>query len=198
MKNYFRIPLPAGFALVTLLVLGVASLIGGKIPVQEAQAANDAYTLVGKPLPDIELRDRDGNVYPMGRLRGKAVVLFFSEGLMCYPACWNQIAAFATDPRFGGSRIVALSVVVDPPRVWQKALARMPELANATVLFDAGASVSRRLGFLSLESSMHPGQLPGHTYVLVDGQGVVREVIDDANMAVNNDLLIKLIAKLRR
>ncbi len=198
MKNHFRIPLLAGFALFALLVLGIASMIGGKIPVQEAQAASDAYALVGKPLPDMDLRDRDGNVYPMQRLRGKTAILFFSEGLMCYPACWDQIAAFANDRRFDGKDIVAISVVVDPPRVWQKAVAKMPDLAKATVLFDAGASISRRLGLLSLRSSMHPGQLPGHTYVLVDGRGVVRDVIDDANMAVNNNLLIKLVAKLKR
>jgi hypothetical protein len=45
---------------------------------------------------------------------------------------------------------------------------------------------------------MHPGQLPGHTYLVIDGAGVVREVIDDANMAVNNDMLVKLAMKLKR
>lgn len=187
MKPVVRIPLLAGLALAALLTFR-----------NEAPAAGDTYALVGKPLPEIDLRDRDGNAFPMQRLRGRTTVLFFSEGLMCYPVCWDQIAAFVTDPKFGGKDIVAISVVTDSPRVWQRAAEKMPVLARATVLFDPGAAASRRLGLLALGSSMHPGQLPGHTYLLIDAGGVVREVIDDPNMAVNNELLLKLAAKLKR
>jgi len=114
---------------------------------------------------------------------------------MCYPACWNQITSFAVDPRFNGSDTVAISVVVDSPQDWQQAITKMPELAKATTLFDKNANTSRTLGLLSAGSSMHAGQLPGHSYVLVDTLGIVREVFDDPNMGINNDKIMEKISK---
>jgi len=47
-----------------------------------------------------------------------------------------------------------------------------------------------------LESSMHRGQFPGHTYVLIDKQGIVRFIKDDVQMAVRNKELIAEVNKL--
>jgi len=44
---------------------------------------------------------------------------------------------------------------------------------------------------------MHPGRLPGHTYVVVDTKGVVRFVKDDPSMGVNNDELASDLAQLQ-
>ena len=52
------------------------------------------------------------------------------------------------------------------------------------------------LQLLSLPSSMHKGQLPGHTYVVIDKEGIVRYVKDDVSMAVRNQELIAEINKL--
>lgn len=152
-------------------------------------------SLVGKPLPDLQLADKNGNIVNTASLKGKAVVLFFNEGLMCYPACWNQMAQFGSDSRFNNNEIQAYSVLVDPAKDWQRAIDKMPELAKASTLFDAGASVSKNLGLLTLPSSMHRGSLPGHTYIVIDKEGIVRYVKDDPNMAIANDLLINEIAK---
>ena len=43
---------------------------------------------------------------------------------------------------------------------------------------------------------MHYGQLPGHTYVVIDGNGVIRHVYDDPNMAIHNDQLVDELKKL--
>ena len=155
-------------------------------------------SLIGKPLPDIQLQDINGKVYTNASFKGKNTVLFFSEGLMCYPACWNQIAGFGTDPRFNTGEIQALSVLVDSSRDWQRAIDKMPELAKANTLFDVGGSVSGKLGLLSLPSSMHRGSLPGHTYIVLDKDGIVRYVDDDPNMAMANDWLIKKIAEFNK
>ena len=152
-------------------------------------------SLVGKPLPDIQLVDKDGKTYTTESLKGKYTVLFFNEGLMCYPACWNQIAGFGSDARFDTDQIQAMSVLVDPSRDWQRAIDKMPELATAKTLFDVGANVSEKLGLLTLPSSMHRGSLPGHTYILLDKEGIVRFVKDDPNMAIANDMLIKKISE---
>ena len=69
--------------------------------------------------------------------------------------------AFSKDDRFKNDDIVTLSVVVDSKESWQQAIDKMPELAQATVVFDNGASVSKAFGALSLSSSMHPVRCPG-------------------------------------
>lgn len=153
-------------------------------------------SLVGKPLPGIQLTDKDGKVYTAEELKGKNTVLFFNEGLMCYPACWNQMAAFGSDQRFNSDDIQAISVVVDSAQDWQRAITKMPQLAKAMTLHDAGAAASGQLGMLTTKSSMHRGSLPGHTYVVIDKSGIVRYVFDDPNMAIANDMLLKKISEL--
>ena len=166
---------------------------GGGTSVTNSDVLN---SLVGKPIPDIQLSDKDGKIYTAADFKGKNTVLFFNEGLMCYPACWNQIAAFGSDTRFNSDQIQAISVVVDSSNDWKTAVAKMPQLAKATTMFDTGASASKQLGLLTTASSMHKGSLPGHTYVVIDKEGIVRYVKDDPNMAIANDMLFGKIGEL--
>ena len=208
--NSKKIILYSVIVAVVIIIVGIALMNTSKNAEQKQEATAKTNSLVDKPLPEIQLKDKDGRVYDIESLKGKNVVLFFNEGLMCYPACWNQMAAFGTDERFNNGNIVALSVIADSPQEWQKASSKMPELAKASILFDAAASTSSdstthhagsnpmystQLGLLSVGSSMHPGQSLGHTYILLDKQGIVREVLDDPNMAVNNDMIIDKISK---
>ena len=139
--------------------------------------------LIGKPAPQFSLQDRNGVTYTNASLKGKNVVLFFNEGIMCYPACWNQMAALG---QLDSSNTVALSVVIDQPSDWQSAVQKMPQLGNATVLFDTSKSVSEAYGMLTVNSSMHYGSYPGHTFVVIDKQGIVRYVFDDPDMGIDN------------
>ncbi len=154
-------------------------------------------SLIGKPMPDVKLADKDGKIYSAVDFKGKNTVLFFNEGLMCYPACWNQMVSFGSDPRFNSDKIQAISIVVDSAKDWQTAIDKMPELAKATTMFDTDASTSRQLGMLTTTSSMHRGSLPGHTYVVIDKEGIVRYVFDDPNMAIANDALFTKIGELK-
>lgn len=154
-------------------------------------------SLVGKPLPEIELIDKGGKVYKAVDFKGKNTVIFFNEGLMCYPGCWNQIAAFGSDERFNSNEVQAISVVVDSATDWQRAIDKMPKLAQATTMFDPGANTSRQLGMLTTSSSMHRGSLPGHTYMLLDKEGIVRFVYDDPSMRIANDSLFDKIQELQ-
>jgi len=172
----------------------VDSMHGGAAGSSGSEQLN---SLVGKPLPDIQLSDKDGNKYGPADFKGKYTVLFFNEGLMCYPACWNQIASFGDDKRFNSGEIQAISVVADSSKEWKKAISQMPQLAEAKTMFDAGAAASRQLGMLTTDSSMHRGSLPGHTYVLADKEGIVRYVFDDPNMAMANDALFSKIGELK-
>ena len=116
---------------------------------------------------------------------------------MCYPACWNQMVAFGSDSRFDTNEIQAISILTDSSKDWQSAIDKMPELAKAKTLFDARASTSEKLGLLTLPSSMHRGSLPGHTFIVLDKDAVVKYVFDDPNMAIANDMLLGKIAELK-
>ncbi len=166
-------------------------------PLSANISAAPLQDLVNKPSPDFTLADRDGKQYSLAELRGKNIILFFNEGLMCYPACWNQIVALAGDGHFKNDDTIVLSVVVDSPEEWQKAITKMPELAKATVVFDKDAVVSKKFGMLTTASSMHYGSFPGHTYVAIDKEGIVQYVFDDPKMGIRNDQLVAEISKLK-
>lgn len=153
-------------------------------------------SLLNKPAPSFSLQDRSGSTYSNDNLKGKNVVLFFSEGLACYPACWQQIASFGTDQRFNTADTVTLSVVMDSPEDWQKTPQKMDGIDKANIIFDKGGQVSREFGMMSVKSSMRQGTSPGHTYVIINKQGVVKYVFDDPSMAVRNDQIATELAKL--
>lgn len=152
-------------------------------------------SLLGVAAPDFNLEGYDGRKYQLSELKGKNVLLFFNEGLMCYPACWNQMVAFGNDKDLL-SKTVILNITADPKNKWQEAVNKMPELAKATVLFDSNKTISTKYGVLGLESSMHKGVFPGHTYVLIDKEGIVRYLKDDPQMAVRNTELLSEVNKL--
>lgn len=186
--------------LVTIVMLvGAVFLLSGNSSQNPStnQATNTSLNdLVGKAAPDFTLESYNGDKVTLSSLKGKNVVLFFSEGLMCYPACWDQIAAFGKDNEFTNKNTVVLIIVNDPKNEWKGAIEKMPELAQATVLLDTDKKVSIAYDMLSLPSSMHKGQLPGHTYVVIDKEGFVKYVKDDVQMAVRNQELITEIDKL--
>lgn len=163
---------------------------------QNLNTVKDINDLVGKDASDFSLPDITGKTYSLADLKGKNIVLFFNEGLMCYPACWSQVAALGADARLNDNEAAIFSVVVDPPAEWQNAIAKMPALAAATVLFDTNRTVSKKFGMLTTPSSMHYGSLPGHSYVVIDKNGKIVHVYDDPNMALHNDQLVKILSSL--
>lgn len=173
--------------------LGLAVFVKSPSPRQSSAVLT---AMVGKTAPDFNLPDQTGQTVSLNSLRGKKVVLFFNEGITCYPACWNQMAALATDAALNGSGVVSLSVVVDKPSQWTEAFKQMPDLAKGRILFDTSKEVSGRYGVLSLPSSMHRGMAPGHTYVLIDQKGIVRDIKDNPPMTVINDQIKKDLEKM--
>ncbi len=145
--------------------------------------------LVGKPAPNFELPSYDGTTVALSSFLGKKVVLFFNEGIMCYPACWNQIAALGTDKDLNNDQVATASIVPDKKDEWVTAINRQPDLGSETLLFDSDTNVSREYGMMSIESSMHKGSKPGHTYVIIDEKGIVRYAYDDPSMGIQNDLI---------
>lgn len=151
-------------------------------------------SLVGKAAPVFTLTDRQGKIHTNESLKGKNVVLFFNEGLACYPACWDQMKQLSSDRRLNTDDTVTLSVVMDSTENWKTAATNMSDLGAVNVAFDSGEA-SRAFGTTNAPSSMHGG-VPGHSYVIIDKDGIVRYVLDDPKMGINNEKLYEEIAKL--
>lgn len=152
-------------------------------------------SLVGKPAPAFTLTDRQGNAITNESLKGKKALLFFNEGLACYPACWDQMLEFNKDDRFKKDDLAVFSVVTDSKESWQQATQKMSDLATINVAFDAGKA-SKDFGATNVASTMHAGQ-PGHSYVIIDKEGIVRWVLDDPKMAINNGEIYVQLSKLQ-
>ena len=157
----------------------------------------DFVEAVGQKAPDFELESIDGTTVKLSDYLGKNVVLFFNEGSMCYPACWSQMAELGNDSRFDTASITAFSIVTDPKSQWLDIVSKSTNLAKSKILFDTARSVSKAYDVLNLNSSMHPGSLPGHTYFIIDKEGIIRFTMDDPYMALANDKLIREIEKLK-
>lgn len=183
--------------LAVVLWLGISLSKNEGSQKQSAKSGTQLDAMVGKPFPDIQLADKDGKIYTTENFKGKNTVLFFNEGIMCYPACWDEMLGLAGDSRLNTGDSEVFSVVTDDPQQWVKARAEMPDLGKVALLFDRQATVSGQLGVLSLPSSMHAGTMPGHTYIVLDKQGIVRYVYDDPNMAKNGDKIAEAITNLK-
>lgn len=158
---------------------------------------------IGQKAPDFELALIDGTTFKLSDYLGKNIVLFFNEGARCYPACWDQIAQLGNDSRFDAESlpdqtgVAAFSIVTDSKNQWLDIVSKTPNMAKAKILFDTSRSVSKAYDVLYLNSPMHPGSLPGHTYLIIDKEGIIKFTLDDPNMAIANDKLIKEIEKLK-
>jgi peroxiredoxin Q/BCP len=157
----------------------------------------DVYAkLIGKPAPDFTVADNFVLKISLKSLKGKKVVLFFNEGITCYPACWNQIAALGKDSELNNDQVTTLSIVPNRADDWDSAFTKQPELATETILYDTDLKMSKAYGVTELESSMHKDFQPGHTYIILDTDGVVRYTYDDPTMGIQNDKLKKELDKI--
>jgi peroxiredoxin len=195
--NKSHIPLIIGAVGISSLILAGILVLQSKNAGGPASVADNGQfrfsTAVGKKAPDFTLADIDGNQVALNSLLGKNIVLFFNEGMMCYPACLDQVVELA---KLNNDNTVAYSIVVDSPKKWVDGQKDLPYLKGAKVLFDVGARVSRQYDTLTLDSSMHRGMYPGHTYYLIDKDGVVRFTLDDPYMGNRNKELSAELAKL--
>ena len=174
----------------------MASHHGNTAPIPSLGEKISFASSIGSKAPDFTLESIDGSKVKLSDYKGKKVVLFFNEGSMCYPACWNQMAALSSDENLNNNDVAAFSIVVDQKRQWENIIKKVPKLSKAVILFDTDKAVSNAYGTLSLESSMHKGSYPGHTFFVIDRQGIIQYALDDPNMAIRNGELDSEIGKI--
>ncbi len=161
----------AAAAGLAVLVIAVAVMNTVSSPPAGRTAYDVGQPGVGEPPPDFGLPDANGATFRLSEQRGDDVLLYFHEGLMCAP-CWQQIQDIERDieqfTSAGVDQVVAISI--DP----LAAQARHAQQRNLTlpILADEDRSVSQAYDALSY--GMMDGATPGHTFILVGPEGVIR------------------------
>ena len=129
-----------------------------------------------------------GRVISNASLRGRNVLLFFSEGVMCQ-ACFEQIQSLearASDLEARGLTLV--NITTDPPGVLRQAV-RQYGIATP-MISDENGDMSTAYG--AIGQGMHPNT-DGHTFVLLDREGRIRWRRDYQTMFVQPDTLLTAI-----
>jgi len=169
-------PLPVWvLGLGLLLVVAVVGVAAANTLSTDSGATAVEYAAgepgVGETAPDFELASATGGTYRLSAQRGETVLLYFHEGLMCAP-CWKQVVDVQADlaefTALGVDEVVAISVdpLASQAQHAEQVGVRIPALA------DEDKSVSQRYNALSY--GMMNGMMPGHTFVLVGADGVIR------------------------
>jgi peroxiredoxin Q/BCP len=147
----------------------------------------------GQAAPDFTLPDQDGNAVALSQLRGKTVVLYFYPKADT-PGCTAQacgVRDHASDYEAAGA--VVLGVSRDSvPRL--RAFADKYGLAFP-LLSDEDHAVAEAYG-VWVEKSMYGRKFFGNerTTFVIDGEGVVRQVLRKVRPAQHDELVLGALA----
>ena len=119
------------------------------------------------PAPDFTLPTTAGDSVTLSALRGEPVIIYFNEGAGC-GSCTSQMAEIEKNPGFARAGITVLPIVMNSADQIRPDLEQYG--VSTPYLLDDG-TVSETYGVLG--TGMHAG-LPGHSFVLIDADGVQR------------------------
>lgn len=152
-------------------IILIAALVGWGL--LTASSASNAFGLgakEGDKAPDFTLPVVGGGQFTLSEFKGKNILLYFQEGIMC-PACWNQqVDIEKQQAGFDALNTELVMITVDPPQSLAQAKAQYG--IRDTLLYDNSLAASTKYDVL--QDSMHPGERPGHVFVLVDTEGIIR------------------------
>ncbi|MGH2695757.1 MAG: peroxiredoxin family protein [Actinomycetota bacterium] len=124
----------------------------------------------GEPAPALRLPATDGSTFDMADLRGKRVLLYFQEGIMCQP-CWDQLRDIERrwdDFDAAGIDTIASITSDDLGALRQKVAL---EKLSTPLLSDPGVQVSRNWE-VNLYGMMGTS-MNGHSLIVVGPDGTV-------------------------
>jgi peroxiredoxin Q/BCP len=131
---------------------------------------------IGKPgpgaeAPPIRLAATTGETFDLASLRGKFVMLYFQEGIMCQP-CWDQLKDIeANIEQFRLLGIVSVvSITTDPIDALTEKVAT--DRLSSPVLSDPDLAVTRSYDTNSY--GMMGKSRNGHSFILVGPDGNIR------------------------
>jgi peroxiredoxin len=131
-------------------------------------SARDTSEATSRPAPDFTLTDTSGGTVRLADLRGKNIVLYFSEGAGCQSCLQQMVDIERNADRFDAANVTVLPIVMNTAEQIRADMAANG--VRTPFLIDDG-TVSAAYG--TLGKGMHEG-LPGHSFVLIDAGGVQR------------------------
>ena len=180
----------AAFLLIIVVAVGVIGYVA-----LTPREASESLIGVGSVAPGFSLPSTSGNTFRLSDYRGKSnVLLFFNEGLSCQPCLAQMQGLDALNSGFKNLNVVVVSITGDPLQTlteWTKSSGP----TYGMVLSDQGLEVSRSYGMLGADASMMPGTAPGHSFILVNENGVIvwRHDYGPYNMNVANDEIMAAV-----
>lgn len=164
-------------ALVIVIVLVLFSTQGF------SNQISPANTKLGDPAPEFTLPSQLGGTVSLADFKGKKnVLLYFHEGITCDP-CWEQIPELEKNlQELDAMNVSLLSITVDPVDQIRKRAEpygiKTPILSVDATEIDKKYDVARYSMAMKVSGgmAMNPsagGIRPGHTFVLVDTNGVI-------------------------
>ena len=148
---------------------------------------------LGDRAPAFSLPATDGKTVSLSQYKGKNVLLYFQEGVMCQP-CWKQIGTMQQNiERFRQLDTEIVTISVDSPSTWEPIL-KAEGVTTIPVLVDLDRKVSKAYGVLNLPSQMHADR-PGHTFVLVDKNSKIAWIADYPTMRSTEQEILNYIKK---
>ena len=149
--------------------------------------------VAGQVAPDFSLPDVNGTTFRLSEARANGnTLLFFQEGVAC-PACFQQMRDLQREDAKLRALETSLITITGDSLSDLKAASVRESVVGMPLLSDSNLSASR--AFDALYVSMHPGQVPGHTFVLVDRGGKVLWRRDYQEMYVPVDQVLSAVAK---
>ncbi|MCL5407617.1 MAG: peroxiredoxin family protein [Patescibacteria group bacterium] len=179
--------------LTTLTIVGVIALIIGGIALfDQFKGEGPVEGLkVGTPAPDFSVKDYSGKIVSLSDYKDKNLLLYFNEGPGCAP-CWQQIIDLQKEQeKFLSENIAIATIGVNSADSWKPIIEG--NNLKLPILLDLNKKMSRDYETLDLSSSMHAGESPGHTFVLVGTDKKIKWVSDYPDMRVTSQEILDKI-----
>ena len=160
----------------TLAVIGVI--------VAMMMSSRQETSSTSRVAPDFTLTDTSGTTVSLAALRGKNVLLYFSEGAGC-EACLVQMSQIEKDPGFAAEGLTVLPIVMNSK---DQITADMATNGVRTPFLLDDGTVSTAYG--TIGKGMH-ADLPGHSFVLIDKAGNQRWYGEYPSMFLSTTDLLK-------
>ena len=162
-------------AVVALGAIFLVNSLGGSGKATQGKAGDFAFEVgdpgPGEKAPPIMLPSTDGRTFDLASQRGKTVLLYFQEGLMCQP-CFDQIKDIERDMAplraLGIDRIV--SITTDP--LDQLEVKVNDDGISTSVLSDPDLAVSK--DYSANQYGMMGTSRDGHSFIVVGPDGRIR------------------------
>jgi peroxiredoxin len=168
----------------TLVFAMIAGVVGAMMFSSRATTSAATRTAPGFTLPDTA-----GKQVSLASYRGHNVVLYFNEGAGC-GACLQQMGAIEKDAaKFKAADVTVLPVVMNTR---DQIMADMRTYGVKTPFLLDDGTVSA--DYKTLGKGMHAG-LPGHSFILIDKNGVQRWYGEFPSMWLDTKTLLKDINK---